>query len=187
MELLTLLQHLMRNDTYFFNSDDSKDTEAMASERQISGELILREVESASRKMRLGTAGGENRITADFMLKKENPLIDFFVVFFNKIYEEGKFPWKWSTFIPQLKKPKARECTDFKVHALMSHLTKVRQKILVNRIKKVEKQSKWKPAYIPTRQGHPKCNVCCQDSGRMLWWSECQSVFLFHRLHKSVW
>ena len=55
----------------------------------------------------------------------------------NKIYEEGKVPQelRHSVFIALPKKPKAQDCENFRTISLMSHVTKILQKVLLNRMK----------------------------------------------------
>ena len=86
--------------------------------------------------MRLVKASGEEGITKDFIVKIWDPDIDVLVVFFSKIYEQRELPGELRkrTFIPLLRKPRAQECTDFNIFALLKHVTLVLQKILVNRI-----------------------------------------------------
>ena len=54
------------------------------------------------------------------------------------MYEEGKLPDELtqSIFVPLAKKVSAKECSDFRTIALMSQVTKVLQKILLNGVKK---------------------------------------------------
>ena len=131
-------------------SDDSRDTETIAVEEQYSGNQFW-DVESASQGMRLGKASGEGGMTADLMVKIRDPGIDFLIVFFDKIYEEGEIPGEFrkSTLISIPKKPRAQECTDFRTIALLSHVRKVLQKILLNKMR-FEKRAKWKPEWIFT-------------------------------------
>ena len=119
--------------------DPNRDKKTIAFEGQLSGEPIMRkEVEYALKCMRPGKACGKDGISADFLQKNGEPVIDFLVTFFNKVYEKGKLPDELtqSIFVPLAKKARAKDCSDFRTIALMSHGTKVLQKVLLNRVKK---------------------------------------------------
>ena len=130
--------NLLRLEIYsnLLYKDDSKDTETIAFEEQLSSEPILREeVQSALRSERLVKASGEDGITADFKVKTCDRVIDF-LMFFKETYEEGDIPGELrKNIIPLLKKPRAQECKEFRAIASMSHKTKFLQKILLKRIR----------------------------------------------------
>ena len=71
----------------------------IAFEGQLTGEPIMRkEVEYALKCMRPCKACGQDGISADFLQKIGEPVIEFLVTFFNKVYEEGKIPDKLTVF-----------------------------------------------------------------------------------------
>ena len=69
----------------------NRDKKTIAFEGQLSCEPIMRkEVEYALKCMRPGKACGEDGIPVDFLQKIGEPVTDFLVTFFSKVYEEGK-------------------------------------------------------------------------------------------------
>ena len=123
-------------------------------------------------------ATGEVRITVDFIVDFWDPAFDFSSC--SSIYEEREFLgelWK-RTFMFLPKKPRTQGCKDFRTFALMGHVTKFSLSVIKRERERVKKHFLWKPLRNLTRQGHPKCNLCFQDSGWTLWWFERQSILL---------
>jgi hypothetical protein len=108
------------------------------------GPPILRsEVERAIKTTGKGKAAGPDGITVEMIEALEEFGIDKLTDLFNDIYFSGCIPeeMRLSEFITLPKKPNAVECTDYRTISLMSHITKILLKILLERNKtKINKE-----------------------------------------------
>ena len=118
--------------------DDTREKRTIEFSGELSGLPILRsEIKTAITSMKSGRACGQDSLPIEFIVKLGASNIDFLVELMNKIYEEGKVPQelRHSVFIALPKKPKAQDCENFRTISLMSHVTKILQKELLNRMK----------------------------------------------------
>ena len=102
------------------------------------GNLILEEeVSHALRCMSTGKTAGPDGLTAEMFTALGEFGVKQITHLANRIYEEGHFPMEMvkSVFIVIPKKPGATKCEQFRTISLMSHLTKLILRVLLNRIR----------------------------------------------------
>ena len=102
----------------------------------LEGPKILKsEVQEAIRKIRRNKAAGPDGIVVEMIDALQEYGVDILTNVINKIYEDGKFPedLRKSIFIALPKKPGAVDCDQHRTISLMSHVTKIILKILLQR------------------------------------------------------
>lgn len=99
-------------------------------------EILKEEIEHAIEKSKPGKAAGPDEVPADILKLIDENSIELLVRLFNTIYETGRIPSDWmsSTFVTLPKKNKAKECSEYRIIALMCHTLKIFLKIIHNRI-----------------------------------------------------
>ena len=108
------------------------------SPRNLDGPEILKaEVERAIRHIKRGKAPGDDAITAEMIQALDDFGVTKLTELFNEMYSRGYLPSDLlnSTYITIPKKPKARECSDFRTISLMSHTLKIFLNVILERIK----------------------------------------------------
>ena len=97
--------------------------------------ILKEEIEYAIRKMKRGKAAGPDDITVELLEALGEIETMQLTQFLNDIYEKGHIPKDLtkSIFIALPKKPGAVECELHRTISLMSHITKVLLRILMNR------------------------------------------------------
>ena len=108
------------------------------SPNNLDGPHILRsEVERAIKRVKKGKAPGADEVTADMIQALEDFGVDKLTELFNDMYSLGHLPPDLmnSIYITIPKKPKARECSDFRTISLMSHTLKIFLTVILERIK----------------------------------------------------
>ncbi|KAG1698547.1 Transmembrane protein 185-like [Nymphon striatum] len=101
------------------------------------GENILKdEVEKAIRSMKNGKATGPDHISAETLKALDENNIDILTNLCRVIYNNGQIPpeMKQSIFITLPKKHKTQNCSEHRTISLMSHVTKLLLKIILQRI-----------------------------------------------------
>lgn len=103
-----------------------------------SGNQILEdEVQKALASMQNGKAAGPDGIVTEMLTAIEELGTKWVTILANKIYDDGRFPEMMckSVFVAMPKKPGATKCENFRTISLMSHLTKVVLRVLLNRLR----------------------------------------------------
>ena len=95
--------------------------------------ILKEEVSAAIRKMKHGKAVGHDNIPIEVFAVLEDIWIDFLTKLLNSIYDSGKIP---KVFITLPKIPSTIDCELYRTISLMSHLTKVRLRIIMARMRK---------------------------------------------------
>ena len=99
-------------------------------------EILECEVKWALGRFTKNKANGDDGIPAElFQILKDDVVIVLHSIC-QQIWKTQQWPqdWKWSTFIPILKKDNAKECSNYHTIALISHASKVMFKILQARL-----------------------------------------------------
>ncbi|NSM56165.1 hypothetical protein HET73_00315 [Wolbachia endosymbiont of Atemnus politus] len=98
--------------------------------------ITKEEVMHAIKQMKSGKTPGPDQIFIEMLKTFEVSLINEIVDIFNLIYNSGQLPDDLckSIFINIPKKPNSLECDDFRQISIMSHMTKILLKIILNRI-----------------------------------------------------
>lgn len=115
--------------------DDER--EPMPQFEVINGENILKdEVEKAISSMKNGKATGPDQISAETLKALDENNIEIITNLCSVIYNSGQIPpeMKQSVFITLPKKHKTQNCTEHRTISLMSHVTKLLLKIILQRI-----------------------------------------------------
>ena len=118
--------------------EDSREEKCNINKEMDGPSILKEEVESAIRKMKLGKATGPDNIPVEIILALEDLGIDIVTNLLNSIYNSGEIPEDLlkSVFITLPKSPGATECELHRTISLMSHLTKILLRVLMNRIRK---------------------------------------------------
>ena len=106
---------------------------------ELTGKDILKsEVEAAIKSMRNGKATGNDKISKEVIEACEDLGTEKSVDLANNIYSSGVIPsqMKESVFITIPKKGDLLKCSNYRLISLMSHVTKIILRVLMNRIKK---------------------------------------------------
>ncbi|GFR89787.1 RNA-directed DNA polymerase from mobile element jockey-like [Elysia marginata] len=100
--------------------------------------IIAAEVEYALKKMKSGKAPGLDNISTEMLKAIGNFGIEKLTEIFNDIYYSSHLPEDLlqSVFITLPKKTRAMECGDFRTISLMSNVTKLLLKVLLERMKR---------------------------------------------------
>ncbi|GFR91923.1 endonuclease-reverse transcriptase, partial [Elysia marginata] len=100
--------------------------------------IIAAEVEYALKKMKSAKAPGLDNISTEMLKAVGNFGIEKLTDIFNDIYNSGHLPEDLlqSVFITLPKKTRAVECGDFRTISLMSNVTKLLLKVLLERMKR---------------------------------------------------
>ena len=100
-------------------------------------EILVKEVENAIKSMKNGKAPGDDGVTSEMLQALDQLGVTRVTELCNKIYDTGHIPedLKKSTFLPIPKKSKAVNCSDYRTISLMSHVTKVLLKVILQRNK----------------------------------------------------
>ena len=117
--------------------DSDRDEPRLNFEESMTGPSILvSEVEAAIRKARNRKSPGPDEIPVELLKLLDEDGVRVLSAFFNRVYRTGEIPSQWaeSTFIPLPKKPKPRDCGDFRLISLMSHTLKILLRVLQERI-----------------------------------------------------
>ncbi len=99
--------------------------------------IIQPEVKEAIRKMKRNKATGPDEIAVELIKSLEEFGVEKLTELLNEVYDTGDIPedMSKSIFIALPKKPGATECGMHRTISLMSHITKILLKILLNRVK----------------------------------------------------
>ena len=94
------------------------------------------EIKMAIKQLRNGASAGPDLFLIEFFKKGSNVLISYIQNLFNKIFEIGYFPVKWSEgfIIPIFKKGDINEVSNYRGITLLSTLGKLFTRILNNRL-----------------------------------------------------
>ena len=100
-------------------------------------EILVKEVENAIKSMKNGKAPGDDGVTSEMLQALDQLGVTRVTELCNKIYDTGHIPedLKKSTFLPIPKKSKAVNCSDYRTISLMSHVTKILLKVILQRNK----------------------------------------------------
>ena len=100
-------------------------------------EILEEEIVSVIKNFKKGKSPGNDEVTIEMILASGNFGIRKIVELANKIYNTGYIPKEMykSIFIAIPKKPGAVECNLFRTISLMSQITKIILKVILNRIK----------------------------------------------------
>ena len=107
--------------------------------KKMDGPAILKvEVEAAIKKMKFGKSLGPDNIPIEVIVTMEDLGIEITTKLLNLIYDSGTIPDDLikSIFITLPKSPGATECELHRTISLMSHITKLLLRVLMNRMRK---------------------------------------------------
>uniref|UniRef100_A0A8D8M2B6 Craniofacial development protein 2 n=1 Tax=Cacopsylla melanoneura TaxID=428564 RepID=A0A8D8M2B6_9HEMI len=142
-EVITNVQDKIKHWTEYIKElfqDDRPPLEITTSEdsgRRISKE----EIEYVLKRSKTKKAPGPDDVPTELLKIMDDNGLEVLVDLFNSMYDLGSIPKEWltSTFITLPKKTNAKECSDYRTIALMSHTLKLFLKIIHLRIyKKLE-------------------------------------------------
>ena len=99
--------------------------------------ILEDEVRIALKKMKSGKASGPDEIPSELITALGEIGVEEVTKLLNSIYDTGKIPddFKKSVYIALPKKPGTVECDQHRTISLMSHLTKVLLRVLMNRMR----------------------------------------------------
>ena len=99
-------------------------------------DILKSEVEWALNSLAANKSPGCDEIPIELVQECEEEGVDIMLKLCNKIWKSGKWPtdWKRSVFVPIPKKGDARECSNNRTIALISHSSKVLLKIIQKRL-----------------------------------------------------
>ena len=98
-------------------------------------EILIDEVKNAIKHLKENKAPGEDGITGEQLKALDEESLKILTDILNDIYNTRIIPndLKQSVFIKIPKKPKAVECTEYRTICLMSHVTKLLLRIIMDR------------------------------------------------------
>jgi len=120
-------------------NDNRPEITSETSTAELTGENILKsEIELAIKSMRNGKATGNDKISKEMIEACEDLGTEKILDLANSIYNSGVIPnqMKESVFITIPKKGDLLNCSNYRLISLMSHVTKIILRVLMNRIKK---------------------------------------------------
>jgi len=120
-------------------NDNRPEITSETSTAELTGENILKsEIELAIKSMRNGKATGNDKISKEMIEACEDLGTEKILDLANSIYNSGVIPnqMKESVFITSPKKGDLLNCSNYRLISLMSHVTKIILRVLMNRIKK---------------------------------------------------
>ena len=100
--------------------------------------LILREeVESAVKSPKKGKSTGVDNIPSELVQAGGEAMTDMLLIICNTIWQTGEWstPWTQSLIITLPKKDNLQLCQNYRTISLISHPSKVMQRVLLNRLK----------------------------------------------------
>uniref|UniRef100_A0A1W7R9N5 Endonuclease-reverse transcriptase HmRTE-e01 n=1 Tax=Hadrurus spadix TaxID=141984 RepID=A0A1W7R9N5_9SCOR len=127
-----------RRNTQNSDREEYQEVEEVAEE-----EITMTEIEVASKKMRLGKAPGVDEVTIDMVRAAGKEGLYWISRVFQAVWRDKRTPeeWKKGIIIPIFKKGDRKRCENYRGVTLISHIAKLFERILENRIrKKVEKE-----------------------------------------------
>ena len=98
--------------------------------------ILLEEVEAAVKSLKPGKSAGVDNIPAELLQAGGETMIDVLLNICNKIWQTGEWPTPWtqSPIITLPKKGNVLQCQNYRTLSLISHASKVKLKILLNRL-----------------------------------------------------
>ena len=99
--------------------------------------ILRQEVESAIKTLKCGKAAGVDNVPAELITHGGQPVVEVLHAICNKIWDTGKWPSTWtkSIIITIPKKGNLQLCNNYRTISLISHGSKVKLKIILNRLK----------------------------------------------------
>ena len=99
--------------------------------------IFHKEVEAVVQSLKKGKYAGVDNIPAELVQARGEDVITAFTTICNKIWQTGEWPTPWtqSLVIILPKKGNLRQCQSYRTISLISHLSKVMLKIILNRLK----------------------------------------------------
>ena len=99
-------------------------------------DILECEVNWALGRITMNKASGGDRIPAERFQILKDDAVEVLHSICQQIWKTQQWPqdWKWSVFIPSPKKGNAKECSNYRTIALISHTSKVMLKILQARL-----------------------------------------------------
>ena len=98
-------------------------------------EILKEEVTAAIKRIKNGKAPGIDEITGEMLKALDEEGIDIITNLIRLMYDTGKLPkdLRHSIFVKIPKKHNAVDCSDYRTLAIMSHVTKVLLRVILNR------------------------------------------------------
>ena len=98
--------------------------------------ILRNEVETAIKSLKKGKSAGIDNIPAELVQSGGDCMIDALTIICNKIWLTGEWPMLWtkSLIITLPKKGNLQKCENYRTISLISHLSKVMLKIILNRL-----------------------------------------------------
>ena len=122
--------------------------------------ILREEVEAAVKSLKPGKSAGVDNIPAELLQAGGETMIDVLLNICNKIWQTGEWPTPWtqSLVIALPKKGNLLQCQNYRTISLISHVSKVMLKILLNRLTPqaemiiAEEQAGFRPGRSTTEQ-----------------------------------
>ena len=98
--------------------------------------ILREEVEAAVKARKMGKSAGVDNIPAELVQAGGEAMIDILTTICNKIWKTGKWPttWSQSLVITLPKKDNLQLCQNYRTISLISHLSIIMLKIILNRL-----------------------------------------------------
>ena len=99
--------------------------------------ILREEVEAAVKSPKKGESTGVDNIPSELVQAGGEAMIDMLLIICNKIWQTGEWPTPWtqSLIITLPKKDNLQLCQKYRTFSLISHPSKVMQRVLLNRLK----------------------------------------------------
>ena len=122
-------------DVVFFN-DRYINGEFQIMFEELNGEISYLEIQKAVKQLRNGASAGPDLFLNGFFKNGTDTLIKYIYTLFNKIFEFGYFPKRWSEgfIVPIYKKGDKNEPSNYRGITLLSTISKLFTRILNNRL-----------------------------------------------------
>ena len=103
---------------------------------------LRKEAETAIKSLKNWKAAGVDYIPAELIKQGGTEMMDLFTRICNKIWQTGEWstPWTQSLIITLPKKGNLQQCQNYRAISLISHASKVMQKVILNRLKSMAEE-----------------------------------------------
>ena len=105
---------------------------------ELNMEISFKELLSAIKQLLNGASGGPDLLLNDFFKKRTDVLVHYLHELFNKLFQMGYFPEKWSEgfIMPIFKKGVINDVSNYRGITLLSTVGKLFTRILNSRLNK---------------------------------------------------
>ena len=131
--------------SYLFKADDDSTSDSNSSDEEEAPDVIgkpfnetisKQEVLASINNLKSGKSAGPDKIIAELLKNANACVIDYLVIYFNKLFDSGVFPKEWakSIIIPIHKKGDVNQPDNYRGIALTSVISKIYTHILTKRL-----------------------------------------------------